>query len=56
MSCPAHISKPKIPFKKRLFAVEAVHKEDHEVSEMLRVSSYAGLHFQNKLGNLRKVK
>lgn len=56
ISYQAQISALIIPFKKRLFTVEAVHKKDHKVSEMLRVSSYAGLHFQNKQGNLQTVK
>ena len=38
-----------------MFTVEAVHKKNHQVSEMLSISSYAGLHFQYKQGNLQKI-
>lgn len=36
-----------------MFTVEAAHKKEHQVSEMLIVSSYASLHLQRKQCNLQ---
>lgn len=42
-----------VPFKKVLLAIEAVYKENHEMSKVLCVSSYTGLDLQYKQGHLQ---